>query len=81
MPTFQGYTVQGWLQFGGVEICKTRFAMKMNEQDAWKKRDVITLSDSAVAEFVTGVFLCTYEACSIRYVSDLSHANGLLATG
>ena len=43
--------------------------------------EFITLGDSAVAEFVTEVFLCTYEAYSIRCVSDPSHANGMLATG
>ena len=82
MPTFQGYLVQGWFKFGGVEICKTWSAMGMSEQDAWKNRDFIsTLGVSAVAEFVTDVFLCPYEACRIRSVSDPSHANGMLATG
>merc|ERR1712135_117340 len=55
MPTFQGYFVQGWFKFCGVEICKTRFAMGMSEQDAWKNRDFITLGGSAVAEFVAGL--------------------------
>ena len=81
LPTFQGYRVQGWFKFVGMEKSKTRFAMEMSEQDAWKNREFITLGGSAVAEFVTEVFLCTYEACSIRYVSDPSHANGMLATG
>ena len=73
--------MQGWFKFGGMEICKTRFAMEMSDQDAWKNRDFTTLGDSAVAEFVTEVLLCSYEACSIRYVSDPSHENGMLATG
>ena len=77
MPTLQGYIVQGWLKFGGLEVCMTRFAMEMSDQDAWKNRDFITLGDSAVAEFVTEVFLYTYEACSVRYVSDPSHASGM----
>ena len=81
MPTFQGFLVQGFFKFGGMEICKTRFAMEMRELDAWKNRDFITLGGSAVAEFVTDVFMCPFEACSIRYVSDPSHANGMLATG
>ena len=41
----------------------------VNEQDAWKIRDLITLGSSAVAEFATEVFLCAYEACSAWYVS------------
>ena len=81
MPTSQGYFVQGWFKFGGVEICKTRFAMGMSEQDARKNRDVNTLGGSAVAEFVADVFLCANEACRIRSVSDPSYANGMLATG
>merc|ERR1712093_669836 len=81
MPTFQGYFVQGWFKFGGVEICKTRFAMSMSEKDAWKNRDVITLGGSAVAEFLADVFLCPYEACRIRSVSDPGYANGMMAVG
>jgi len=80
-PTFQGYFVQGWFKFGGVEICKTRFAMMMSEQDAWKNRDAITLGGSACAEFVADIFLCPYEACRIRAVSDPGYANGMFAVG
>ena len=42
-PTSQGYFVQGWSKFGGVEICMTRFAMEMSEQDARKNRDSLLL--------------------------------------
>ena len=55
--------------------------MEVIEQDAWKNRDFITLGESAAAEFVTEVFLCTFEACSIKYVSDPIHANEMLAIG
>merc|ERR1712232_1056797 len=81
LPTFQGYFVQGWFKFGGVEIMKTRFAMMMSEQDAFKNRDFITLGGSAVAEFVADIFLCPYEACRIRSVSDPGYANGMMAVG
>jgi len=82
MPTFQGYFVQGWFKFGGVEICKTKFAQAMSsEQAAYNNRDAITLGGSAVAEFVADVFLCPYEACRIRAVSDPGYANGMLAVG
>merc|ERR1711904_599580 len=74
-PTLQGYFVQGWFKFGGVEICKTRLAMMMSEKDAWNRRDAITLGGSAVAEFVADIFLCPYEACRIRSVSDPGYAN------
>lgn len=82
MPTFQGYFVQGWFKFGGVEICKTKFAQAMpSEQAAYNNRDVITLGGSAVAEFVADIFLCPYEACRIRSVSDPGYANGMMAVG
>jgi solute carrier family 25 phosphate transporter 3 len=81
MPTFQGYFVQGWFKFGGVEICKTKFAMTMSEQDAYNRRDAITLGGAACAEFVADVFLCPYEACRIRAVSDPGYANGMMAVG
>lgn len=81
MPTFQGYFVQGWFKFGGVEVCKTRFAMQMSEQDAYNRRDAITLGGSAVAEFVADIFLCPYEACRIRAVSDPKYASGMVAVG
>ena len=67
--------MQCWSKFDGVEICKTRSAMGTSEQEAWKNRDF------TVAEFVTDVFLCPYEPCRIRSVSDPSHAKGMLATG
>merc|ERR1712190_713596 len=52
----------------------------MGEQ-AWKNRDLITLGGSAVAEFVADIFLCPYEACRIRAVSDPGYANGMVAVG
>merc|ERR1712187_532829 len=82
MPTFQGYFVQGWFKFGGVEICKTRFAIAAGEKSAWENRNAITLGASAVAEFVADIFLCPYEAVRIRGVSDPGYASGgMLATG
>merc|ERR1719436_993296 len=82
LPTFQGYFVQGWFKFGGVEICKTKFAQMMgSERKAWQNRDMITLGGSAVAEFVADIFLCPYEAVRIRAVSDPTYASGMAATG
>ena len=80
-PTSQGYFVQWWSKFGGVEMCKTRSAMGISKQDAWKNRDFIILGGSAVAEFVTDAFFGPYEACRFRSVSDPRHANGMLTTG
>merc|ERR1712151_679441 len=47
----------------------------------WERRDAITLGGSACAEFVADVFLCPYEACRIRSVSDPGYANGMVAVG
>merc|ERR1712178_546112 len=66
---------------GGVEICKTRFAMMMSEKDAFQRRDALTLGGSAIAEFLADIFLCPYEACRIRAVSDPGYANGMMAVG
>merc|ERR1712100_199559 len=52
-----------------------------SEQVAWNRRDAITLGGSAVAEFVADVFLCPYEACRIRSVSDPGYAKGMMAVG
>merc|ERR1712046_467895 len=52
-----------------------------SEKDAYNKRDLITLGGSAVAEFVADIFLCPYEACRIRAVSDPGYANGMMAVG
>jgi len=82
LPTFQGYFVQGWFKFGGVEVCKTKLAMACSsEKVAYQKRDAITLGGSAIAEFVADIFLCPYEAVRIRSVSDPTYASGMAATG
>merc|ERR1719198_2623480 len=53
----------------------------MSEKDAWNRRDAITLGGSAIAEFVADIFLCPYEACRIRAVSDPGYASGMMAVG
>ena len=55
--------------------------MGMSEQDARKNRDFNALGGSAVAEFAADVFLCPFETCHIRSVSDPSYANVMLVTG
>merc|ERR1719379_2270927 len=55
--------------------------MMMSERDAYKNRDLITLGGSACAEFVADIFLCPYEACRIRAVSDPTYADGMMNVG
>jgi len=80
-PTAQGYFIQGWFKFGGVEVFKTRWAKQMGEEAAWKNRTAITLGASAVAEFTADIFLCPFEACRIRLVSQPDYAPNMVSCG
>merc|ERR1712196_257169 len=64
-PTAQGYFIQGWFKFVG-------------EQKAWDNRNSIYLASSAMAEFIADIFLCPYEACRIRLVSDPPYADSMV---
>jgi solute carrier family 25 phosphate transporter 3 len=79
-PTAQGYFIQGWFKFGGVEFFKINFTRSLGEQKAYDNRTGIYLLSAACAEFIADIFLCPYEACRIRLVSDPSYANGMLGT-
>merc|ERR1712054_115968 len=78
-PTCQGYFVQGWFKFGGVEIFKTKITKAIGEEAAWNNRNAITLASSAMAEFIADIFLCPYEATRIRLVSNPTYADGMLS--
>jgi len=77
-PTAQGYFIQGWFKFGGVEFFKINITKKVGEQAAWDNRQPIYLAASAMAEFIADIFLCPYEACRIRLVSDPTYAESML---
>merc|ERR1712070_579608 len=77
----QGYFVQGWFKFGGVEFFKINFTRSLGEQKAYDNRTAIYLASAAGAEFIADIFLCPYEACRIRLVSDPSYASGMAACG
>merc|ERR1719230_1583488 len=79
-PTAQGYFIQGWFKFGGVEFFKINFTKTLGEQKAWDNRQKIYLASSAMAEFIADIFLCPYEACRIRLVSQPDYASGMVAT-
>jgi len=76
-PTAQGYFIQGWFKFGGVEFFKINFTKYLGEQSAWDNRTSIYLVASACAEFIADIFLCPYEACRIRLVSQPDYAPSL----
>merc|ERR1719229_1110116 len=77
MPTAQGYFIQGWFKFGGVEFFKINITKIIGEEKAWNNRTSIYLLSSAMAEFIADIFLCPYEACRIRLVSNPSYADGM----
>jgi len=77
-PTAQGYFIQGWFKFGGVEYFKINLTKMLGEQAAWENRTSLYLLASAMAEFIADIFLCPYEACRIRLVSDPSYASSML---
>lgn len=79
--TAQGYFVQGWFKFGGVEIATIEISKRLDEQTAYNNRIPIKLVGSACAEFVADVFLCPFEACRIRAVSDPEYASGMIGVG
>jgi solute carrier family 25 phosphate transporter 3 len=77
-PTAQGYFIQGWFKFGGVEFFKINITGIVGEQAAWDNRTSIYLLSSAIAEFIADIFLCPYEACRIRLVSQPDYADSLM---
>jgi len=78
-PTAQGYFIQGWFKFGGVEYFKINITNNIGDQKAWDNRNAIYLLSSACAEFIADIFLCPYEACRIRLVSQPDYAPSLPA--
>ena len=78
-PTAQGYFIQGWFKFGGVEFFKINITKSIGDQSAWDNRQKIYLLSSAMAEFIADIFLCPYEACRIRLVSQPDYATSLPA--
>merc|ERR1712107_745336 len=52
-----------------------------DERSAYAARIPIKLGASAVAEFVADLFLCPFEACRIRAVSDPTYAPGMISRG
>jgi len=79
-PTAQGYFIQGWFKFGGVEFFKINITSSIGEKAAWDNKTSIYLVSSACAEFIADIFLCPYEACRIRLVSQPDYASSLMGT-
>jgi len=78
-PTAQGYFIQGWFKFGGVEFFKINITNSIGDQTAWDNRNSIYLASSAMAEFIADIFLCPFEAVRIRLVSQPDYAPSMPA--
>merc|ERR1711865_1028963 len=79
-PNCPRILLQGWFKFGGVELAKINFVRTLGEQKAFDNQTVIYLASAAMAEFVADIFLCPYEACRIRLVSDPTYATSMVGT-
>jgi len=78
-PTAQGYFIQGWFKFGGVEFFKIKITKAIGDKSAWDNRNTIYLAASAMAEFIADIFLCPFEAVRIRLVSQPDYASSMPA--
>jgi len=63
--------------FGGVEFFKINFTKYFGEETAWNNKTPIYLASAAMAEFIADIFLCPFEACRIRLVSQPDYASGM----
>jgi len=59
---------------------KINLTRSLGEQRAFENQTSIYLLSAACAEFVADIFLCPYEACRIRLVSDPTYATSMLGT-
>jgi solute carrier family 25 phosphate transporter 3 len=78
--TALGYSLQGMLTFGGVEVFKVKQAKYWGDEAAWKNRFAIYASAAALSESILDVFLCPLEACRLRLVQTPDFAPSLSAT-
>ena len=73
VPTFIGYSLQGFGKFGFYEIFKDVYKKIVGEENAAKYQTVGFLVSSACAEFIADTLLCPWEALKVRTQVDLSN--------
>ena len=71
VPTFIGYSMQGFGKFGFYEIFKDVYKKIVGEENAQKYQTVGFLVSSACAEFIADVLLCPMEALKVRTQVDM----------
>lgn len=71
MPTFIGYSCQGFGKFGFYEIFKDVFKGIAGPENAAKYQTVGFAVSSACAEVIADTFLCPFEAIKVRMQTDM----------
>lgn len=72
VPTFIGYSLQGFGKFGFYEIFKDIYKKVVGEENAYKYQTVGFLVSSACAEFIADILLCPWESLKVRTQVDLT---------
>lgn len=71
VPTFIGYSAQGFGKFGFYEIFKDVYKKIVGEENAAKYQTVGFLVSSACAEVIADVLLCPWESLKVRTQVDM----------
>jgi solute carrier family 25 phosphate transporter 3 len=71
VPTFIGYSAQGFGKFGFYEIFKDVYKKIVGEQNAAKYQTVGFLVSSACAEVIADCLLCPWESLKVRTQVDM----------
>lgn len=72
VPTFIGYSFQGFAKFGFYEIFKDVYKGIVGAENAEKYQTVGFLVSSACAEFIADILLCPWESLKVRTQVDMS---------
>lgn len=71
IPTFIGYSAQGFGKFGFYEIFKDVYKKVVGEENAAKYQTIGFLVSSACAEFIADTLLCPWESLKVRTQVDM----------
>jgi solute carrier family 25 phosphate transporter 3 len=71
VPTFIGYSMQGFAKFGFYEIFKDVYKKIVGAENAYKYQTIGFLVSSACAEFIADILLCPWEALKVRTQVDM----------
>jgi len=66
LPTFIGYSMQGFCKFGFYEFFKDLYSNAVGEENAYKYKGAVWLAGSASAEFFADIALCPMEMVKVK---------------